>query len=44
MKLYCMYLKKYIHSYGVLLSGTRQIWFKDVNLEIVEIVLPKLFE
>jgi hypothetical protein len=22
-------------SYGVLLSGTGQIWFKDVNFEIV---------
>jgi hypothetical protein len=29
-------------SYGVLLSGTGQIWFKDVNFEIVDDSVPKL--
>jgi hypothetical protein len=29
-------------SYGVLLSGTGQIWFKDVNFEIVDDSVLKL--
>jgi mannose-6-phosphate isomerase-like protein (cupin superfamily) len=28
-------------SYGVLLSGTGQIWFKDVNFEIVADSVPE---
>jgi hypothetical protein len=34
--------RSHINSYGVLLSGTGQIWFKDVNFEIVDDSVPKL--
>jgi hypothetical protein len=33
--------RSYINSYGVLLSGTGQIWFKDVNFEIVDDSVPE---